>query len=694
MRGERPGDERPVSEQVRPGEVRLAAADHPLGVDRERISLLVRSTSRRVIRISSHYPFDRVNPRLIFDREAARGYRLDIPAGATVRWAPGEEQAVTLVRYGSSGGRGAAGPPATTPTSATPARGRISGEEWLARYGPTTDDRVRLGDTDLWVRVTEDRTALGDEPIWGYGKTIRSRQVQLDRAAGDSELDVLIAGVLVVDPAIGVVKADIGIKDGRVAGIGRAGNPDASDGIDLVVGPHTMPIMGYGLIATPGAVDSHVHLITPELLPAALSAGVTTLITAGFEEPPYVMERTMRAFETWPLNIGLQAGARAEIPGRLEQLLEAGAVGFKIHEDYGAYPELIDAVLAFAEGADCSVSLHTDGLHESAELEETVAAIAGRTVHAYHVEGTGGGHVPDLIGLVREPSVLCSSTTPTLPYGAAAPVEHIAMTLLVHGGGWAVPGDLELVRERIHPATMAAEGPLHELGSIGIVNSDSQGMGRIGETLRRTIQLAHVMKGWRRGIGAPEGLPPDLPGLPVEPAGPFDDTERVLRYLAKCTLEPAIAHGIAGEVGSLQPGRLADVVLWAPAFFGVKPELVLKAGHMAWGALGEGNSTIEWSEPTRYRPHWGATGTAAASNAITFVSRAGLESGIASRLGTARRLVAVSGCRGLTRASLARNRAVSGIEVDPADGSVTLAGRRVAVDPVTEVPLSRRYLLR
>lgn len=700
--GNRPTGEPPTG-ALRPGEVRLAAANHPLGADRDRIALTVRNTSRRVVRVTSHYPFERVNRRLLFDRDAARGFRLDIPAGASVRWAPGEEREVGLVRYGGRIGAepatpasiaaattpGAPTPGAPTPAPTRPVRPRLSGEEWLARYGPTTGDRVRLGDTDLWLRVEDDRTALGDEPLWGYGKNLRSRMTQHDRAAGPSELDVLVAGVLVVDPAIGVVKADIGIKDGRIVGIGRAGNPEVSDGIDLVIGPHTEPIMGYGLIATPGAVDSHVHLITPELLPAALSAGVTTLITAGFEEPPYVMERTLRAFEDWPLNIGLQAGARADAPGRLEELLAAGALGFKIHEDYGAYPELIDAVLVFADAHDCSVSLHTDGLHESAELEETVAAIAGRTVHAYHVEGTGGGHVPDLIGLVREPSVICSSTTPTLPYGVAAPIEHIGMTLLNHGGSWAVPGDVELVRERIHPATMAAEGPLHELGAIGIVNSDSQGMGRIGETVRRTIQLAHVMKRWRRSAAA-EGIA----GLPVEPGDAFDDTGRILRYLAKCTLEPAITHGIADEVGSLAPGRLADIVLWQPAFFGVKPALVLKAGQMAWGALGEGNSSLESSEPTRYRPHWGATGGAAAANALTFVSQAALEAGIGARLGTRRRIVAVRGCRGLTRASLARNRATAPIEVDPLDGSVTLDGRVLSVEPVTELPLNRRYLLR
>lgn len=685
---------------LRPGEVRPAPGDRPIGPDRERIRLTVANTSRRVVHVGSHYPFDRTNRRLEFDRAAAAGFRLDLPAGATERWGPGETREVGLVRFGGAAGGSPAPPPAAA--AAVPPSGRVApripSAESIARYGPGTGDRVRLGDTDLWLRVEDDLTAPGDAALWGYGRTIGPRRAQSTaspgRGAGPSELDVLVAGVLVVDPALGVVKADIGIKDGRIAGIGRAGSPAISDGIDLLVGPHTAPIMGHGLIATPGAIDSHVHLVTPELLPVALSAGVTTLVTGGFEEPPALMERMLRGLEHWPVNVGLQACARDLDPASLDALLGAGAVGLKIHEDFGAHPELIDATLAYADAHDVAVCLHTDGLHESAELEDTVAAIGGRTVHAYHVEGTGGGHVPDLIGLVREPSVICSSTTPTIPFGVHAPIEHVAMTLVNHGGGWDVPGDLALVRERIHPATMAAEGPLHELGAIAITNSDSQGMGRIGETLRRTVQLAHVMKAWRRGVGAPGGDRPVFAGLPDEPADEFDDNARVLRYLAKCTLEPALVHGLADHVGSLRPGRLADLVLWQPAYFGVKPALVLKGGNAAWGVLGEGNATVEAAEPTRYRAQWGAAGTAAATDSLTFVGAPALRSGLAARLGTRRRLVAVAGCRGLTRASLARNRATAPIEVDPVDGRVALDGRPLAVEPVRDLPLGRRYLLR
>src|SRR5262245_46445688 len=372
----------------------------------------------------------------------------------------------------------------------------LSHEEYTKHYGPTTGDRVRLGDTDLWVRVEDDQVGFGDEPIWGYAKNFRSRMTQFDRATSDSELDMLIAGVLVIDPILGVMKTNIGIKEGRIVGTGPAGNPDISDGTELTIGPNTWPINGYGLIATAGGIDSHVHLITPRLVPVALSAGVTTLITAGFEEPPYLMDKTFGAFEGLPVNLGLQASARTDVPGPAEQIIELGACGLKIHEDWGAYPEVVDATLRLADAHDVAVCLHTNGLNESCELEDTVDAIAGRAVHAYHVEGAGGGHVPDLIGLVREPNIVCSSTTPTIPYGRSTAAEHLDMILAVHGGSADFPDDIEAARERIHPPTMAAEGPLHDLGAISIINSDSQGMGRIGETIRRTWQLAHVMKIW------------------------------------------------------------------------------------------------------------------------------------------------------------------------------------------------------
>ena len=569
----------------------------------------------------------------------------------------------------------------------------MSRDEYVRRYGPTSGDRVRLADTDLWVEVEDDHVGYGDEPLWGYGKNIRSRMTQSDRTT-ESELDVLIAGVLLIDPYLGVLKTNIGIKDRRIVGIGRAGNPDITSGIAMTIGPNTLPVMGYGLIATAGAIDSHVHLITPNLVPVALSAGVTTLITAGFEEPPMAMGITLRAFEQMPINIGLQASARTDVPGAVERVIEAGAIGLKVHEDWGAYPEVIDATLRQAEIYDIAVCLHTDSLNESAELVDTVAAIGGRAIHAYHVEGAGGGHIPDVLGLVAEPNVVCSSTTPTVPFGAATAREHVEMILAVHAGNPGVKADVDAATERVRPTTMAAEGPLHELGAISIVNSDSQGMGRIGETVRRTFQLAHLMKAWRsseNGAGFPEA--PSIAHASAQ-ARSHDaaDNMRVLRYLAKCTAEPAIAHGVATEVGSLLPGRLADIVLWAPGSFGVKPVLVLKSGHFAWGALGEGNATVEGAEPVLMSPHWGATGAAPASLGTTFVSQSALDAGLRARLGSRRRFMPVAGTRQVRRASLVANTAIADVDIDPVDGTVHLGGRIVACEPTDEVPMSRRYL--
>ncbi len=571
----------------------------------------------------------------------------------------------------------------------------MSRDEYASRYGPTTGDRVRLADTDLWAEVEDDHVEYGDEPLWGYGKNIRSRMTQSDRATAESELDVLIAGVLLLDPFLGVLKTNIGIKGGRIVGIGRAGNPDITSGVDMTIGPNTLPIMGYGLIATAGAVDSHVHLITPKLVPVALPAGVTTLITAGFEEPPMAMDITMRAFEQMPVNLGLQASARTDVSGAVERLVEAGSIGLKIHEDWGAYPEVIDATLRLADAHDVAVCLHTDSLNESAELADTVAAIAGRAVHAYHVEGTGGGHVPDVLALVAEPNIVCSSTTPTIPYGTATAREHVEMILAVHAGNPQVPADVAAASERVRATTMAAEGPLHELGAISIINSDSQGMGRIGETVRRTFQLAHLMKIWRgseAGAGYAEASPVTHPWARRTRAG-VADNERILRYLAKVTAEPALVHGVADEVGSLLPGRLADVVLWAPASFGVKPALVLKSGHFAWGPLGEGNASVEGAQPSVAGPHWAAMGSAPAAVSTTFVSRAALEAGLRERLGSRRRFAAVSGIREVRRSSLLANTAVAPIEIDPGDGTVRLDGRPLTSPPADEVPMSSRYLL-
>jgi urease subunit alpha len=574
---------------------------------------------------------------------------------------------------------------------------RISREEHALRHGPTTGDRIRLGDTDLWIRIEDDLTEPGDQALWGYAKNWRSRMTQDDRASRASELDTVIPSAIVIDPLLGVLKADIGIKDGRIMGIGRAGNPDITSGVDLTIGPNTWPIPCHGLIVTAAAIDSHVHLLSPRLIPVALSAGVTTLITAGFEEPPDRMRSTLEAFERLPVNIGLQVSARTDAPGGLEPVIEAGAVGLKIHEDWGAYPEIVDATLISAGDHDVAVCLHTDSLNESTDLTGTLEAIGSRTVHAYHVEGSGGGHIPDAIGLAAFPNILCSSTTPTVPYGPATALEQLDMKLIVHEGNPDLPEDVAAALELVHPPTMAAEGPLHDLGAIQVINSDSQGMGRIGETVRRTFQLAHVMKAWRATeAGAGWDEPPPVRRL--WPAAPSDDdepadNERVLRYLAKVTTEPARVHGILDEVGTLAPGRLADLVVWSPTHFGVKPVMVLKGGIVAWSAMGEGNASVHQAEPTRYGPDWGGFGDAPSRLSTTFVSRAALDVGIAETLGTRRRVVAVRGTREITRDDLVANVVAPPIEVSPVDGTVKLGGRVLGCEPVGAVPLSRRYLL-
>jgi urease subunit alpha len=409
------------------------------------------------------------------------------------------------------------------------------------------------------------------------------------------------------------------------------------------------------------------------------------------------MLSTLAAFERLPVNIGLQASARTDAPGGLDPVIEAGSVGLKIHEDWGAYPEIVDATLSAAAQHDIAVCLHTDSLNESTDLAGTLEAIGDRTVHAYHVEGSGGGHIPDAIGLAAVANILCSSTTPTIPYGPATALEQRDMKLIVHEGNASLPEDVAAADELVHPPTMAAEGPLHDLGAIQIINSDSQGMGRIGETARRTFQLAHVMKAWRgTEAGTGWGDPPPVRRLrPVAPPTDDepDDNERVLRYLAKVTLEPARVHGILEEVGTLTPGRLADLVLWAPTHFGVKPALVLKGGVVAWSAMGEGNASVHLAEPTRYGPDWGGFGDAPSRLSTTFVSRVALEAGIAETLRTSRRVVAVRGTRGITRDDLVANTVAPAIEVSPIDGTVMLDGRVLGSEPMSEVPLSRRYLL-
>ena len=448
--------------------------------------------------------------------------------------------------------------------------GELSRPEYAARYGPTTGDRVRLGDTDLLARIERDESSYGDEVLRGWAKTLRTGIMMSAELPAASELDLLVTNVIVMDPVLGIFKASIGVKDGVIVGVGRAGNPDVVDNPDLLIGSNTTPVYGQGYIATPGGIDTHVHLVQPRLIPAALAAGMTTLITGGLNEnPAFNLEQMFLAFEGFPVNLGVLGRAASYTADPLERQIESGACGLKVHEDYAGYPSIVDQALTVADVFDVQIAMHTDGLNESCELDETVAAIAGRSIHAYHVEGIGGGHSPDILAIAGVGHVIGSSTTPTIPYGRNVVAEHHAMMWSVHGMNPRVPSDRAMIADRVRDSTMRAESVLHDLGAISIINSDSQGMGRIGEVIRRTWQLAHQMKRMRA-------------------ERPAHDNPRILQYLAKYTINPARAHGVDRWVGSLEPGKSADIVLWRPEFFGVKPELVIKGGYPRLGRARRG----------------------------------------------------------------------------------------------------------
>ncbi|GAA3429378.1 urease subunit alpha [Streptosporangium nondiastaticum] len=549
----------------------------------------------------------------------------------------------------------------------------------MSVYGPRRGDRVRLGDSGLVVEVEHDAHRPGDEFIAGFAKTARDG-LHLKAASVRDTCDLVISNVLILDPFLGVRTASIGVREGRIHAIGRAGNPDTLDGVEVVVGTGTAIVSGEGLIATAGAIDTHVHLLSPRIMEASLASGVTTIIGQEFGpvwgvgvNSPWALRHAFNAFDAWPVNIGFLArGSSSGAAPLVEALAEGGASGFKVHEDMGAHTRALDTALRVAEEYDVQVALHTDGLNECLSVEDTLAVLDGRTIHAFHIEGCGGGHVPNVLRLAGVPNVIGSSTNPTLPFGRDAVAEHHGMIVSVHGLRPELPGDAALARDRIRAGTMGAEDVLHDLGVIGITSSDAQGMGRAGETVRRTFAMAGKMKA---ELGAPER----------------HDNERVLRYLAKLTINPAIAHGLAHEVGSLEPGKLADIVLWRPDHFGAKPQLVLKAGFPAYGVTGDPNASTDICEPLVLGPQFGAHGATAADLSVAFVSRAAVEAGD-DRMTTRRRRVAVRGTRGIGPADLVRNARLGEVRVDAA-GLVTLDGEPVRSKPAESVSLSRLYFL-
>ncbi|WP_067822572.1 urease subunit alpha [Actinomadura kijaniata] len=566
----------------------------------------------------------------------------------------------------------------------------LSRARYAELYGPTAGDRVRLADTDLFVEVTEDRSrgpaGAGDEAVFGGGKVIRESMGQSRATRAEGALDLVITGVVVLDHW-GIVKADVGVRDGRIVALGKAGNPDTMDGVHpgLVIGPTTEVIAGNGRILTAGAVDSHVHLICPQLLEEALGAGVTTLIGGGAGPAEgtkattvtgvWYLHRMLEALDGWPVNVALLGKGNTVSEEALWEQLRAGASGFKLHEDWGSTPAAIDACLRVADASGVQVALHSDTLNEAGYVESTLAAIGGRSIHAYHTEGAGGGHAPDIITVAAHPNVLPSSTNPTRPHTVNTLDEHLDMLMVCHHLNPSVPEDLAFAESRIRPTTMAAEDVLHDLGAISMIGSDSQAMGRIGETVIRTWQTAHAMKRRRGAL-----------------AGPADNL-RARRYVAKYTINPAVAHGLDGEIGSVEPGKLADLVLWDPAFFGVRPMLVIKGGVIAWAAMGDANASIPTPQPMLPRPMFGAAPVVAAGTSLHFVSEAALGDGLADRLDVRRRLVPVKDTRRLGKADMPLNDALPSIEVDPDTFTVTIDGDEVEPAPAAELPMAQRYFL-
>jgi urease subunit alpha len=570
---------------------------------------------------------------------------------------------------------------------------QLSRERYAQLYGPTTGDRVRLADTDLLIEVEEDRCGgpgrAGEEAVFGGGKVIRESMGQGRATRAEGAPDLVITGALVLDHW-GVVKADVGVRDGRIVALGKAGNPDTMDGVhpDLVIGPGTEVLAGNGRILTAGAIDCHVHFICPQIVPTALGSGVTTLIGGGtgpaegskattITPGDWYLARMLEAMDPWPVNVALLGKGNTVSQESMEEQLRGGASGFKLHEDWGSTPAAIDACLTVAGRNGVPVALHSDTLNEAGFVEDTLAAIAGRSIHAYHTEGAGGGHAPDIITVAGHPNVLPSSTNPTRPHTVNTLDEHLDMLMVCHHLDSSVPEDLAFAESRIRPTTIAAEDLLHDLGAISMIGSDAQAMGRVGEVVLRTWQTAHVMRR-KRGSLAGDGSADNL---------------RARRYVAKYTICPAVAHGIDAEVGSVEPGKLADLVLWDPRFFGVRPHAVLKGGVIAWAQMGDANASIPTPQPQLPRPMFGAYGRVPARTSLHFVAPAAVEAGLADRLAVDRGLVAVTDTTRLTKADMPENTALPEIRVDPDTFTVRVDGEVWEPEPVRELPMAQRYFL-
>ena len=564
----------------------------------------------------------------------------------------------------------------------------IKHADYASMFGPTVGDRVRLADTELIIEVERDHTIYGEEVKFGGGKVIRDGMGQSQASRAEGAVDTVITNALIVDHW-GIVKADIGIRDGRIVGVGKAGNTDIQPGVDIIIGPGTEAIAGEGRIVTAGGIDAHIHWISPQQIEEAMYSGITTMLGGGTGPAegtnattctpgPWHLARMLQAAEGFPVNLGFFGKGNATLPAALTEQVEGGACGLKLHEDWGTTPAAIDACLSVAEEMDVQVAIHTDTLNESGFVEDTIAAFKGRTIHAFHTEGAGGGHAPDIIRLCGEENVLPSSTNPTRPYTINTVDEHLDMLMVCHHLDQRIPEDVAFAESRIRRETIAAEDILHDLGAFSMIASDSQAMGRVGEVIIRTWQTADKMK---RQRGA-------LPGETGD-----NDNLRVRRYIAKYTINPALCHGIADHVGSIEVGKLADLVVWKPMFFGVKPDLIIKAGTIAGAAMGDPNASIPTPQPVHYRPMFGSFGASQTAGAVTFVSAAAASTDMASRLGLARDLAPVSGTRSVTKKDMILNDATPEMEVDPETYEVRADGELLTCEPAEELAMAQRYFL-
>ncbi|XP_038989685.1 urease isoform X2 [Phoenix dactylifera] len=681
---------------------------------RKAVTLKIVNKADRPIQIGSHYHFIEANPYLVFDRRRAYGMRLNILAGTATRFEPGDAKYVSLVSIGGAkvirGGNGIADDPVDASRlekvmddvvargfgnehQPDPSEGivgenssftvEVSREAYANMYGPTTGDKIRLGDTELYAEIERDFAVYGDECVFGGGKVLRDGMGQATGFPTSSCLDTVITNAVIIDYT-GIYKADIGIKGGLIVAIGKAGNPDDMDGVlpNMIVGVNTEVIAAEGMIVTAGGIDCHIHFICPQLAQEAISSGITTLVGGGTgpadgtrattcTPAPFHMQLMLQSTDDLPINIGFTGKGNSAKPDGLIEIIKSGAMGLKLHEDWGSTPAAIDNCLTVAEAFDIQVNIHTDTLNESGCVEHTIAAFKDRTIHTYHSEGAGGGHAPDIIKVCGVKNVLPSSTNPTRPFTSNTVDEHLDML--------DIREDVAFAESRIRAETIAAEDILHDMGAISIIASDSQAMGRVGEVITRTWQTAHKMKMQR--------------GRSIEFSGSDNDNFRIKRYIAKYTINPAIANGFSNYVGSIEVEKFADLVIWKPSFFGAKPEMVIKGGVIAWANMGDPNASIPTPEPVMMRPMFGAFGKAASSNSIAFMSKVAKDLGIANEYGLKKRVEAVGNVRGLTKLDMKLNDALPKIDVDPETYTVTANGEALKCEPASSVPLSRNYFL-